>query len=154
MADLPSQPKPDTATNTTVDISPRTDAMVEQSMANESASVKQETKQLVEALKSRAQREVQGAQQVTLDTYLGAVRKAKETLQGSQTFDPDKIERSMGLIQADAQKNMASVMEELKEMGDRLGDRITDAAQAAWDTFKHDDKSADDKAGKGFGKKD
>ncbi len=111
-------------------------------MANEPESVKQETKQLVQALKSRAQREVQGAQQVTLDVYLGAVRKAKESLKGNQTFDPDKIERSMGLIQADAQKNMASVLEEIKEIGDKLGDRITDAAKAAWDTFKHSDDKA------------
>ena len=145
MADLPSQPKTneeaakDANVQTqpeTLEISPRTEAMVEQSMPHETEDAKRETKQLVEAIKQRAQQEVQGAQQVTLDMYLGAVRKAKDSMQGDRVFDPEKIEHSIGLIQADAQKNMNAVLDELKQMGDRLGDRLSDAAKAAWNTFK------------------
>lgn len=117
------------------DVSARTEAIVEQSMANEPEAVKQETMQLVEALTTRAQSELQGAQQVTLDMYLGAVRNATEMLKENRVFDPQKIERSLGAIQADAQKNMNSVLDDIKKFGEQLGDRVDAAAKAAWETF-------------------
>ena len=116
-------------------ISARTEEIVERSMANEPEAVKQETMQLVEALTTRAQSELQGAQQVTMDMYLGAVRNATEMLQENRVFDPQKIERSLSAIQADAQKNMAAVLDDIKKFGEQFGDRVDAAAKAAWETF-------------------
>ena len=158
MATHPSQPMPDdkptmnetptdgAATNAAPEasatvnemptsVSTRTEEIVERSMANEPEAVKQETMQLVEALTTRAQSELQGAQQVSLDMYLGAVRNATEMLQENRVFDPQKIERSLSMIQADAQKNMESVLDDIKKFGERLGDRVDAAAKAAWETF-------------------
>jgi len=51
--------------STPVTISPETDALVEQEMSGQNDEVKQETKALIEAIKKRAQSEIQTAQDLT-----------------------------------------------------------------------------------------
>jgi PBP1b-binding outer membrane lipoprotein LpoB len=120
-----------------VEISPQTDALVEKEMAGESDDLKQETKALIDAIKKRAQAEAAAATEtaqsvgtMTRDAYLEAVRKAKESLEQNQLlFERDRVEYSMKLIQMEAEKNWESILNEVKEWGDRL----TDAAKAAWE---------------------
>jgi uncharacterized radical SAM superfamily Fe-S cluster-containing enzyme len=109
-------------------ISSQTDALVEQEMASQTADIKKETKALVEAIKKRAQSEIQTAQDLTRESYLTAVRQARESIEKTQLIDPDRIEQSVQLVQQEAQKNWQSVTDEIHS----LGDRLSGAAKAAW----------------------
>jgi molecular chaperone GrpE (heat shock protein) len=112
-------------------ISPQTSDLVETEMAGESDDVKSETKALIDALKKRAQAEAQNAGTLTRETYLNAVRKARETLEQNQLIERDRIEHSFELIKKEAEKNWESIVKEIAEVGDRLAD----AAKAAWDAL-------------------
>lgn len=122
-----------------VEVTPQTDALVEQEMAEESDEVKRETKALIDAIKKRAQVEAQSASEaaqsvgtMTRDAYLDAVRKAREALETNQPLiDPHRVDESIKLIQKEAEKNWESVVNEVKAFGDRLAE----AAKAAWDTL-------------------
>ncbi|HAX74865.1 MAG TPA: hypothetical protein DCY88_03285 [Cyanobacteria bacterium UBA11372] len=131
-----TEPTPSTET-AIVEVTPQTDALVEKEMAGESDDLKRETKALIDALKKRAQAEAAAATEtaqsvgtMTRDAYLDAVRKARETLEQNQLlFERDRIEYSMKLIQMEAEKNWESILNEVKEWGDRL----SEAAKAAWE---------------------
>jgi aspartokinase len=112
-------------------ISSQTDALVEQEMANQNADLKQETKELIEAIKKRAQSEMQVAQDLSREAYLTAVRQAREAIEQTQLIDPDRIEQSVQLIQQEAQKNWQSITDEIHS----LGDRLSEAAKAAWNAL-------------------
>lgn len=114
-----------------ITISPETDALVEQEMAGQNADIKQETKALIEAIKKRAQSEIHTAQDLTREAYLTAVRRARETIEETKLIDPDRLEQSVQLIQQEAQKNWQSITDEIQ----RLGDRLTEAAKAAWNAL-------------------
>ena len=122
-----------------VEVTPQTDVLVEQEMAEESDEVKRETKALIDAIKKRAQVEAQSASEaaqsvgtMTRDAYLDAVRKAREALETNQPLiDPHRVDESIKLIQKEAEKNWESVVNEVKAFGDRLAE----AAKAAWDTL-------------------
>lgn len=111
-----------------VEITPQTDALVEQNLADD-ADVREETKALVDAIRMRAQTELQTAGDFTRDSYLKAVRQAREAVEQNHLIDPDRIERSVQLIQEEAEKNWNVVLSEMESFGNRL----TDAAKAAWD---------------------
>lgn len=114
-----------------VEYSAETNALVEQNMPDESDEMKRETKALIEAIKRRAQAEAKGAGELTRDTYLTAVRQARETIEQNKIFDPDRIEYTFKLMQMDAEKNWESLLNEVSV----LGDRLSDAAKAAWDVL-------------------
>ncbi|PIG94669.1 hypothetical protein [Gloeocapsopsis sp. IPPAS B-1203] len=113
----------------TNEISPQTNELVDTEMAGESDDLKNETKALIDALKKRAQVEAQSAGTLTREAYLNAVRRARETIEGNQLIERDRIEYSFYLIQKEAEKNWQSVVKEVAD----LGDRLADAAKAAWD---------------------
>lgn len=114
-----------------ITISPETDALVEQEMAGQNADIKQETKALIEAIKKRAQSEIHTAQDLTREAYLASVRRAREVIEETKLIDPDRLEQSVQLIQQEAQKNWQSITDEIQ----RLGDRLTEAAKAAWNAL-------------------
>lgn len=111
-------------------VSPETDTLVEQEMAGQDADLKQETKALVEAIKKRAQAEIQPAEDLTHEAYLSAVRRAREAIEETRLIDPDRIERSVQLIQQEAQKNWQSIVNEIHQLGDRLADAAFAASAA------------------------
>jgi len=123
-----SDPKEATIEATIIPISPETNALVEKEMVGESDQIKQETKALVEAIKKRAQSEIENAQTITQDAYLKAVRSAREAVEKNQLLDPKRIEHSVEMIQKDAQENWQKTVDEIKA----LGDRLQEAAQVAW----------------------
>lgn len=114
-----------------VEVSPETKAMVEEDEGLKDATeqVKNETMALIEAMKTRAQSEIHKARNYTLETYLSSVKKAKASLEEENLFDPERIENSLKLLQKDAEKNWDSILQQAQE----LGDRLSDAAKAAWE---------------------
>lgn len=114
-----------------VEVSPQTNQMVETAMAGETEEVKNETKALIDAIKKRAQVEAQSAGTLTRETYLNAVRQARETIEGDKLIERDRIENAFEMIQVEAQKNWDSVFTEFQD----LGDRLAAAAKAAWDVL-------------------
>lgn len=120
-----------------VPVSPETNALVEKEMAGEDDQIKAETKALVEAIRKRAQSEIENAQTLTQDAYLNAVRTAREAIEQNQLLDPKRIEHSVEMIQRDAQENWQKTLDEITA----LGDRLQEAAQVAWDTLMGKDNS-------------
>jgi len=118
-------------TSVRIEIMPQTNEMVEAEMSGESEDLKSETKALIDALKKRAQAEAQSAGTLTRETYLSALRRAREAIEGNQLIERDRIEYSFHLMQKEAEKNWESITKEVAQ----LGDRLADAAKAAWDTL-------------------
>lgn len=114
-----------------VHVSPQTNEMVETEMAGETDEVKDETKALIEAIRRRAQSEAESAGTLTRETYLNAVRQAREALEGDKLIERDRIEHAFAVLQEEAEKNWHLLFKEIAE----LGDRFQDAAKAAWDAF-------------------
>lgn len=120
-----------------VKVSPETDALVEQEMTGQDKQIKDETKALVEAIKKRAQSEIENAQTISQDAYLTAVRNAREALEQNELLNPKRIEHSVEMIQRDAEANWQKTVDEISA----LGDRLQEAAQAAWDILMGKDNS-------------
>jgi len=116
-----------------VEISSQTDELVETEMANESDEVKRETKALIEALKRRAQAEADSAGTLTRETYLKAVRQARELVEGRKLMQRDRLEDSWAVIQDEVGRNWYLLMKDLVDFNFRL----RKAAMAAWETFNN-----------------
>ncbi|WP_392480472.1 hypothetical protein [Nostoc sp. C110] len=116
-----------------VEISSQTDELVETEMANESDEVKRETKALIEALKRRAQAEADSAGTLTRETYLKAVRQARELVEGRKLMQRDRLEDSWAVIQDEVERNWYLLMKDLVDFNFRL----QKAAIAAWETFNN-----------------
>ncbi|MBH8565274.1 hypothetical protein I8748_24345 [Nostoc sp. CENA67] len=114
-----------------VEISPQTDAVVEAEMVGETDEVKRETKALIEAIRRRAQAEANSAGSLTLETYLNAVRRARQAVEGERFIASDRLEYTWAVFQDEAEKNWHLLM---KEVTDFSG-RIQKAAKAAWEAF-------------------
>lgn len=128
---------PENKETTIVPVSPETNALVEQEMAGESDQLKAETKALVEAIRKRAQSEIENAQTLTQDAYLNAIRSARKAVENNSLLDPKRIEHSVEMIQRDAQENWQKTVDEITA----LGDRLQEAAQVAWDILMGKDNS-------------
>lgn len=113
------------------DISRQTSEMVEAEMAGESDEIKNETAALIDAVKKRAQAEAQSAGTLTREAYLNAVRRAREALEREPLIKSDRIENAFELIQKEAEKNWELILKEVAQ----LGDRLSDAAKAAWEAL-------------------
>ncbi|MEH1936964.1 MAG: hypothetical protein V7L14_25325 [Nostoc sp.] len=114
-----------------VGISSQTNELVESEMAGESDEVKRETKALIEALKRRVQAESAGT--LTRETYLKAVRQARELIEGRKLMERDRLEDSWAIIQDEAERNWHLMMKDVVDFSFRL----QKAAIAAWETFNN-----------------
>jgi hypothetical protein len=114
----------------------QTNELVDTELADQSDEVKRETKALIDALKLRAQNEVQSAEDLaksatdyTRETYLKLVRQARESVEQGKLFDRERIERSTQELQQEAEKNWQTLVQEVNGFSDRL----STAAKAAWE---------------------
>ncbi|MEH2008884.1 hypothetical protein [Nostoc sp.] len=114
-----------------VEISSATNELVETEMVGESDEVKRETKALIEALKRRAQAESAGT--LTRETYLKAVRQARELIEGRKLVEHDRLEDAWAIIQDEAERNWHLIMKDVVDFSFRL----QKAAIAAWETFNN-----------------
>lgn len=112
-----------------VEVSDSTNKMVETEMANETDAAKQETKELIDAIKKLAQSEVQAAGDFTREAYVKAVREARETIERMKLIDTDRIERAGTMLEKETEQNWQAMVKEIQDFGDRL----VAAAKAAWD---------------------
>ena len=110
-----------------IQVSDRTDSLVEQNLPDAPESVRTETKQLIEAITRKAQSETQKAGEFAQENYLETVRNLRSEVE-KLDFDPERIEESIKLVQMDAEKNWESLVAEFESFGNRLNE----AAQAAW----------------------
>lgn len=117
-------------TSIKIEIIPQSGEMVENQMSGD-GDIALETKALIDAIRKRAQSEAVSAGTLTRETYLNAVRKVRESLEDNQLIERDRIEYSWQMLQKEAEKNFESITKEVAD----LGDRLTDAAKAAWDAF-------------------
>ena len=120
-----------------VPVSPETNALVEKEMVGQDEQIKNETKALVEAIKKRAQSEIENAQTLSQDAYLNAVRSAREAVEQNELLNPKRIEHSVEMIQRDARENWQKTVDEITA----LGDRLQEAARVAWDILMGKDNS-------------
>ena len=91
--------------------------------------IKDETEALITAIKTKAFSEVQKAGEFAIDNYLEAVRKARLDIESRQLFEPEQIEDAIRQIQKEIEKDWDSIVREITSFGDRLNE----AARAAWD---------------------
>jgi flagellar motility protein MotE (MotC chaperone) len=94
-----------------------------------SGEIKQETEALVDALRRRAEQEMQSASDFTRQSYLKVVRQAREAVEHNTLIDPQRIEESIESLQKEVEQNLQSMMTEVTAFGDRL----SEAAKAAWE---------------------
>ncbi|BCL33938.1 hypothetical protein [Nostoc sp. MS1] len=122
-----------------VEISSQTDEIVEAEMVGETDEVKRETKALIEALKRRAQAEAETAGTFTRETYLNAVRKIRETIEGGRSVEGDKlnldgsdrVEYLWAVFKDETEKNWHLMMKDFVD----FSVRVQNAAKAAWEAF-------------------
>lgn len=120
------------------DISPTTRDIVTKEMTGATEEAQRETMELMETIRLKAQSEAQKAQveaqragENAMEAYLEAVRNAKAEIEKTNLFDPERIEYTVKLMQMDAEKNWENMVKEFNS----LGDRLNEAAQAAWDAL-------------------
>jgi glycosyltransferase A (GT-A) superfamily protein (DUF2064 family) len=94
-------------------------------------AVKQETTALLEAIKKRAQAEAETAGTITRETYLNAVRQVREAIERDKLIERDSLEYSWAKIQEELEQNWYLLSKDVID----LGDRIQNAAKAAWEAF-------------------
>jgi hypothetical protein len=116
--------------STIVEVSEETKALVESEMPNETNEIKQETMALIEAIKTKAQSETQKAGEFTREKYLEAIRSVREEVD-KMNFNPDRVSDSIRLMQTEIEKDWEALVKQVTE----LGDRLNDAAKAAWDAL-------------------
>lgn len=91
--------------------------------------LQQETMALIEAIRRKAQAESQKVGEFSREQYLEAMRKAREEIESRDLFDPDRIAESIQIMTEEVEKNWEGLVKEITDFGDRLND----AAQAAWE---------------------
>jgi hypothetical protein len=116
---------------TVVVVSPEENDLVETNLSGKSKEVQLETQALIDAIKRRAQAEIQAAGDLTREAYLNAVRQAREAIEQNKLIERDRIEQSVHQIQHEAEKSWHTVVSEIES----LGTRLADAARVAWDTL-------------------
>jgi len=128
----------DVSQGSSIEVSDRTNSLVDQNMPEASDQVRQETKQLIEAITRKAQSETQKAGEFAQENYLEAVRNIRTEIE-KLNLDPERVEESIKLVQMDAEKNWESLVKEFEDFGNRLNE----AAQAAWSILTASDDDSD-----------
>jgi F0F1-type ATP synthase membrane subunit b/b' len=127
-------------------VSQQTRDLVKQKMPNESDEVQAKMEELVEAMKKRAQSEIQTAGESTREAYMNAVRRARESLQQTSNFaeqQRNSVEEAVNMLEDEAKNNWDSILKEMEDFGDRL----SQAAESAWNILTKKDASSDSSSG-------
>lgn len=117
---------------------PKESAIVEQSNTeivpetkSKPEEMKQETEELMSAINRMVQAELQAAEDFTEEAYINAVRNARETIEQFRLIDKDQLENSISQFETDAKQNLEGMVKDIAD----FGDRISKAAQAAWEVL-------------------
>lgn len=85
---------------------------------------------VVDAIKTRAQSQVQDAGEVSREAYLKAVRQARQAVEQNKFIERDRIEQAVDQIQKETEKNWHVVVGEIESIGSRLTEASKSAFQA------------------------
>ncbi|MEG4286561.1 hypothetical protein QUB68_25865 [Microcoleus sp. A006_D1] len=86
---------------------------------------------VVDAIKTRAQAQVQEAGEVSRETYLKAVRQAREAVEQNKLIERDRIDQAVDHIHKETEKNWHVVVGEIESIGTRL----KETAKSAWNAL-------------------
>lgn len=125
---------------------PEGDSLVKQDSQPEVNVITEETQKLIDAIRTKAQSEATKAGEMTRDKYLEAVRAARQEIEKFNLdeikFDKESIEEAIKQIQSESEKNWENVLKQVTD----IGDRINEAAKAAWEKLtepRKDEESSD-----------
>jgi acetyl-CoA acetyltransferase len=113
-----------------VEVEPETTPLVETTPLLDH-QIKQETKDLIAAIQTKAASEAQKAGEFARESYLETVRKAREEIENLNLFEPERIDEAIKRVQTEVEKDWASIA---KEIGG-LSDRLNEATKAAWEVL-------------------
>lgn len=125
-------------------VSPETQALVEQNMPDESDDIKRHAMALVDAIKRRAETQIESTETMTREAYVEAMRQAQDSLERTGSFFEEQrktVERNISDVENQATQNWEKLVSDVKKMGNRF-DR---AVNAAWQelTKEDDDRGGD-----------
>lgn len=115
--------------NSPVEVISDNPALVQQQAAETPSEIQKETLALIEAIRTKAQSEAQKAGDFARETYLDAVRKAKDEVENLNVFDPTRIDDALKQVQGEVEKDWDVLAKQVAT----LGDRLNEAAKAAWE---------------------
>ena len=115
--------------NTPVEVISNDPTLVQQETKEPPSEIKQETLALIEAIRTKAQSEAQKAGDFARESYLDAIRKAKEEVDNLNLFDPKRIDDALKQVQGEVEKDWDNLAKQVTT----LGDRLNEAAKAAWE---------------------
>lgn len=101
--------------------------------------VQQETQDLIRAIQTKAFSEAQKAGEFARESYLEAVRRARQEVENLDLFEPERIEEAIERIQGEVEKDWGRIASEVN----RLGDRLNEAARAAWEALTKPSSDSD-----------
>ncbi|BFM39343.1 hypothetical protein [Synechocystis sp. LKSZ1] len=96
--------------------------------------VAQETQALLEAIRTKAIDEANKAGTFARDSYLEAMRNARQQVETLNLFDPERIEAAIKQLQSDVEKDWEGLVTQVNDFGDRL----SESAKAAWEALTQD----------------
>ncbi|NEQ97708.1 MAG: hypothetical protein F6K30_13485 [Cyanothece sp. SIO2G6] len=99
--------------------------------------LQEETNALIDAIRRRAIEEAEVAGEMTREIYLTTVRQLRETLEQNQVIKPTEIGDVLDQWQKETEQNWQLLVDDVTGFGDRL----TKAAQAAWDVMTDADNN-------------
>jgi hypothetical protein len=82
---------------------------------------------VIDAIKTRAQAQIQDAGEVSRESYLKAVRQAREAIEQNKLVERDRVEQAVEEIHKQADKNWHIVAAEIESIGTRLKETATSA---------------------------
>jgi hypothetical protein len=115
--------------NTPVEVIQDDPSLVRQEAEKAPEDLRQETLDLIEAIRTKAQSEAQKAGDFARESYLDAVRRAREEVERLDLFEPNRIEEAIKQVQGEVEKDWESLVKQVTTVGDRLNE----AAKAAWE---------------------
>lgn len=98
--------------------------------------IQQETKALIEAIRSKAFSEAKEAGELARENYLEAVRRIREDIENRKLFDPQRMDEAIQQVQKEVEKDWDGMVKEWNNVVKEVtgfGDRLNEAAKAAWD---------------------
>ncbi|MDJ0582214.1 hypothetical protein [Crocosphaera sp.] len=122
-------------------------AITPEVVSEESSEIQKETTALIDAIRSKALSEAKEAGELARDNYLETVRRIRQDIEDRKLFDPQRIDEAVKYIQKEVEKDWEGVVKEwntvVKEVSS-FGDRLSEAAKAAWEILTAPSKETKD----------
>ena len=139
-------PKESAITPTDPEETAITPEVVSEESSKTPSEIQKETTALIDAIRSKALSEAKEAGELARDNYLDTVRRIRQDIEERKLFDPQRIDEAVKYIQKEVEKDWEGVVKEwntvVKEVSS-FGDRLNEAAKAAWEILTAPSKDKD-----------